>query len=281
MKKVLKILLFLGLIVVVGYNSFILYLKIDNVTFKQKLMTEKLNYDTVRYYKINKEIRELQKLCSIPDIKKLQNGVVFIEDIFGMGSGVVIRKTNEKIFILTCYHVVEDTIKINKELKKEAKELSEEYDTLSVTVGYYKSATIRKGTLSGEVTYNGYVVKYNKKYDLALIEIEIVDDNLEILPVALKEPDIGDEIYAVGYPLGVDRNVSKGILSSKTDDFLYYVIDTMITFGNSGGGAFNNKGELIGVPSRVCGYGNRIPESSMGLIVRLEHIKEFLKEKKK
>jgi S1-C subfamily serine protease len=79
------------------------------------------------------------------------------------------------------------------------------------------------------------------------------------------------------------RTVSKGILANKIVGF--YLTDSTTTFGNSGGGLYNKKGELIGIPSNVLGYAGGldkegkvtfVPESSLGLSRDLPTIKAFL-----
>ncbi len=44
---------------------------------------------------------------------------------------------------------------------------------------------------------------------------------------------VGDEAYIVGYPLGIDRWVTKGIVSDIYSDS--YILDINVNFGNSGG----------------------------------------------
>jgi serine protease Do len=60
----------------------------------------------------------------------------------------------------------------------------------------------------------------------------------------------GQSVFAIGSPLGLDRTVSQGIVSSRNrlvDGQLYIQTTTQINPGNSGGPLFNLRGEVIGV----------------------------------
>jgi len=204
------------------------------------------------------------------DVKLLLKSNVFVRGFFGTGAGTVIKKTENRMYILTCYHVVEDIVKFN-----------EMGLPMGATVGYSKTDELN--TVVGMIVYGAKIIKSNKDKDLALLEVRIVDNELEARPIAENEPQKGDTVYSIGSPLGLLRTISKGILSNKEDGF--YISDNTTTFGNSGGGLFNIKGELIGVPSNVTGYsagtdknGDEIfvPESGLGLSRDLSTVRSFL-----
>lgn len=218
----------------------------------------------------NKILHSLLDSFKKTDSQLLLKSSVFVRDYTSSGAGTVIKKTENKMYILTCYHVVNNVIFLN-----------EIGLALKVTVGYSK--TDKYNYIAGLMIYGAKVIKFDKNRDLALLEVNIVDKELEARPIAKNEPEKGDTIYSVGNPLGTLRTISKGILANKEKGF--YLTDNTITFGNSGGGLFNNKGELIGVPSKVMAYvfenkdGTELisPESGLGLSIDLKTIKEFLK----
>jgi serine protease Do len=68
---------------------------------------------------------------------------------------------------------------------------------------------------------------------------------------------VGDQVLAVGNPLGVGESVSAGIVSAKNRDILdtpfdsFIQTDAAINHGNSGGPLFNPRGEVIGVNTAI------------------------------
>ena len=69
---------------------------------------------------------------------------------------------------------------------------------------------------------------------------------------------VGDQVLAVGNPLGVGELVSAGIVSAKNRDILdtpfdsFIQTDAAINHGNSGGPLFNTRGEVIGVNTAIA-----------------------------
>lgn len=63
------------------------------------------------------------------------------------------------------------------------------------------------------------------------------------------EVSIGETVYAIGTPSGLDLTLSRGLVSSKreSDDIRLIQTTAAISPGSSGGGLFNEYGELIGI----------------------------------
>jgi S1-C subfamily serine protease len=146
----------------------------------------------------------------------------------GNGSGFFI---NEKGYIATNYHVIED-----------AKDIQIEY--------------FQKGI---KQIYKAKVIVSDKQNDLAILKID--DVNLRTLPripyvfnTSIK--DVGTEVFALGYPIanvmGEEVKFTDGKISSKTGlqgDVRVYQISAPIQPGNSGGPLFDTKGNLVGITS--------------------------------
>ncbi len=106
----------------------------------------------------------------------------------------------------------------------------------------------------------GRISATDEIYDLAILEVQdfsgtpiATEDhghpsvNLEII-----EPSLGEDIFILGYPGGIEFNITKGIYSGFTalyDEIGYYKTDAVINRGNSGGAAFDASGNFIGVPT--------------------------------
>ena len=88
------------------------------------------------------------------------------------------------------------------------------------------------------------VLGYSEKYDYMVFEIE--GDSFDYIPVNTDGIEIGDEVYAIGSPLGFENTISNGLISQKHRDFLYQ-ISVPIDHGSSGGALINKYGEAVGI----------------------------------
>ncbi len=175
------------------------------------------------------------------------------EETTSVGSGVIIKETDEYIYIVTNYHVVEDAT------------------TLSVT---FVDDTTSEAVLCGA----------DEDVDIAVIMVakaDISSDTLSSIAVAAigssDDMVVGDEVVAIGNALGYGQSVTYGIISaldrtvSSSDgtEATYIQTDAAINPGNSGGALFNMSGELIGIntaklsSTEVEGMGYAIPISSV------------------
>ena len=92
--------------------------------------------------------------------------------------------------------------------------------------------------------------------DLAVLSVEDLPDETDALPFVESEPAIGQEVLAIGNPLGLDASVSQGIVSGTnralpspagTSIPATIQTDAPINPGNSGGPLVNLDGEVLGV----------------------------------
>lgn len=90
------------------------------------------------------------------------------------------------------------------------------------------------------------VVGFDKENDLALLKIEGVTGK----PLPLNRDDstaIGDDVYAVGNPEGLEGTFSQGIVSALRKSEGLLQLTAPISHGSSGGAVLNNRGEVIGI----------------------------------
>jgi len=151
-------------------------------------------------------------------VAKVEPAVVRVETEYSMGSGMVVDTSR---YVLTCNHVVEGV----------------------------QSAIIM---FMGGEQYQGIVVGRDEPRDLAIIKI--ITGGLDLSIVTLGNSaklDVGKDVIAVGYPLGLEGKVtaSRGIVSAfrNIDGVNYIQTDAALNPGNSGGPLINLKGEVVGI----------------------------------
>jgi serine protease Do len=128
-------------------------------------------------------------------------------------------------------------------------------------------------------TYTAKVIGTDPRTDLALIKIDGKND-FPYVKFADHAPRVGDWVVAVGNPFGLGGTVTAGIISARGrdigvdpyDDFIQ--IDAPINKGNSGGPAFNVRGNVIGVNTAIyspsggsVGIGFDIPADTAKMVV--------------
>jgi serine protease Do len=180
----------------------------------------------------------------------LGSGVVQVRTPAGLGSGFFI---NPDGFLITNFHVVEGETQISVVV----------YD-------------VKNGQMERKVFKLVRIVALNKFGDLALLHIEDKDAP-RFVSVPLGEADklsVGDHVFAIGSPLGLERTVTEGILSTKTREIeggLYLQTTAQINPGNSGGPLFNLRGEVVGVTNMKMSFGE-----GLGFAIPVESVKFFL-----
>lgn len=107
----------------------------------------------------------------------------------------------------------------------------------------YKGLEVIK-TVDGKKYQIKEVLGYSEKYDYIVFQIE--GDSFDYIPVNSHGIEIGDEVYAIGSPLGLENTMSSGLISQKHRDFLYQ-ISVPIDHGSSGGALINKYGEAVGI----------------------------------
>ena len=151
----------------------------------------------------------------------------------GSGSGFVIQNQG-KYYVVTNAHVVET-----------ASDANESIYVFSITRNKY------------EVKIKGG----DSFYDFAILEF-VGQPGKEITTLAFSktEPRIGEQVYAIGNPLGeYPYTVSDGIVSAKnrarggiTGRYGFLQSTATVIWGNSGGPLINAKGEVVGINSQIA-----------------------------
>ncbi len=171
----------------------------------------------------------------------------------GLGSGIIVRRSGDTVYVLTNGHVA-----------GEAEEIS-----ISLSDG-------RK--------FNGTLVGTDPRRDLALVRFE----TRQAVPIAtLGDSDsaqVGDWVLAIGNPLGFESTVTAGIVSgigrraipgSDIAEFTDYIqTDASINPGNSGGALANIRGEVIGINTWIAAPGGG--SIGLGFAIPINNVKSVI-----
>jgi S1-C subfamily serine protease len=76
------------------------------------------------------------------------------------------------------------------------------------------------------------------------------------IPIAQNNPEIGEDVFAIGNPLGFEHTLSKGIVSGYRNNKSLIQTTAEITRGSSGGPLMNMKGEVVGITTAGMGEAN-------------------------
>ncbi len=183
-------------------------------------------------------------------VKELGESVVQVRTPSGLGSGFIL---NPEGFLITNFHVIEGETEI------------------SVEVYHWTDGELERKTYK-----QVRIIALNKFGDLALLKI---DDKgaPKFKGVRLGSSEalaVGDSVFAIGSPMGLERTVTEGIVSTKTRQMageLYLQTTAQINPGNSGGPLFDLHGEVVGITNMKITFGE-----GLGFAIPVESVKYFL-----
>ena len=169
----------------------------------------------------------------------------------GSGSGWVLDQEGH---IVTNYHVISGS------------------DVISVALS------------ESEDAFPAQIVGSDPQNDIAILKIDAPREFL--FPVELGESRtvrVGQKIYAIGNPFGLERTMTVGIISSlnrtlrsKNDRLMKNIIqiDAALNQGNSGGPLLDNEGKVIGMNTAIAtltgqntGVGFAVPASTISRVI--------------
>jgi serine protease Do len=196
---------------------------------------------------------QLEKKTIEECVEQFSEAVVKVSSPVGMGSGFFI---NDEGFLITNYHVIEKETRI-------------EITVFSKTPSGFEKEKYKKVKIEA----------INPFTDLALLKVEDLEDK-KVSFVYLGDIDqaiVGEDVFAIGNPLGLERTVTNGLISTKSRAFqglVYIQTNADINPGNSGGPLFNLAGEVIGVTN--MGY---IFFGGLGFAIPVNYVKHFIENR--
>ena len=170
----------------------------------------------------------------------------------GLGSGVIVRRTGDTVYVLTNNHVA----------------------------GKATNITVK---LNDGQEFEGKLVGADERQDIALVSFDAKDAE-GVIVATLGDSDkvqTGDICLAMGAPLGYRQSVTQGIVSAtgrsgdqigNMNDFIQ--TDAAINQGNSGGPLVNIYGEVIGINTWIAsGSGGSV---GLGFALPINSVKKAI-----
>lgn len=169
----------------------------------------------------------------------------------GLGSGVIVRRVDNTLYVLTNNHVAGGATKISVKLN-DGRE------------------------------FEGKLVGADSRMDIALVSFESTDNTIPVAKLGDSD-DVraGDICLAFGAPLGYSQSVTQGIVSaternepgmSNINDFIQ--TDAAINQGNSGGPLVNIYGEVIGINTWIASSSGG--SQGLGFAIPINNIKSTI-----
>lgn len=101
--------------------------------------------------------------------------------------------------------------------------------------------------IGSEVTYKvAEVVQNSAESDFILFKVDC--DNTNYIPIANDRPSVGEKVFAIGSPRGLENTFSSGEVSQWREQNLMQ-ISALIDHGSSGGALINEYGAVVGITS--------------------------------
>jgi S1-C subfamily serine protease len=140
-------------------------------------------------------------------------------------------------------------------------------------------------TLADQTSVPARYVGGAPEKDLAVLKIDVPEDKLFPIPIGTSEDlQVGQLVYAIGNPFGLDQTLTTGVVSALGREIRSLVegrtiqnviqTDAAINPGNSGGPLLDSSGRLIGVNTAIyspsgssAGIGFAIPVDEVNRVV--------------
>ena len=196
---------------------------------------------------------DLKKTTIEKCVDAVSEAVVKVSSPGGSGSGFFL---NEEGYLITNYHVIERETKIEVTVFQKAR-------------NGFERKTFKKIKIEA----------INPFVDLALLKVEDLGDTKAkfVYLGDIGGIKAGEAVFAIGSPLGLERTVTNGVISSTNRAFeglIYIQTNADINPGNSGGPLFNLAGEVIGVTN--MGY---IFYGGLGFAIPVNYVKHFIENR--
>lgn len=181
----------------------------------------------------------------------------------GAGSGFIIRE-NDELYVITNAHVIENASK----------------DDSSIFVYGFNREEFEVELVGGDSWLDIAVLRFKNQ----------PTEDIETLSFSDKNPKLGEQVYAIGTPLGTHPNsVTDGIISGLnrttnglTGKYGYLQHTATVIWGNSGGPLVNRSGQVVGLNTSIHFAngpdGNKYLQQQMNFALASEIAKKTVSE---
>ena len=115
------------------------------------------------------------------------------------------------------------------------------------------------------------VIFKSKEEDFIIFQVNCTNTNY--IPIASSKPKIGERVYAIGSPRGLENTFSSGEVSQWRADNLMQ-ISALIDHGSSGGALINEYGEVVGITSGSFADGS---QANLNYAWSIDAVKPYVK----
>jgi serine protease Do len=185
--------------------------------------------------------------------RKYGEAVIMVSTPSGLGSGFIIHPDG---YAITNAHVIQGETKIK------------------CTVFEQRELDFRRREIQ-----DVEIIAVNNQLDLALIKLKHPDNKPfpTVYVQGTEDLQAGQEVFAIGAPLGLERTLSQGVIATTQRNFegmTYIQTTAQINPGNSGGPLFNTKGEVIGVTNMKIPFGE-----GLGFAIPARYVRDFIRNR--
>src|SRR5574344_291889 len=117
------------------------------------------------------------------------------------------------------------------------------------------------------------IIQRNEENDFIIFVVDV--RNNSYIPIAHTKPLVGEKVFAIGSPRGLENTFSSGEVSGWRDKNLMQ-IDALIDHGSSGGALINERGEVFGITSGTFCDGS---QANLNYAWSIEVLKPYLDTK--
>lgn len=196
-------------------------------------------------------------------VASTMDSVVNLESSRGLGAGVIVDPSG---IVLTNHHVIAEALRPPPTI-------------FGATLGEQPVLSAR---FANDRKVGASVLVADPGEDLAIVRLIPPSGEEPVFEAATIGRSsalvVGEEVFAIGNPLGLRNTVSRGIVSAldrtgimSNEQRALIQLDASINVGNSGGPLFNLRGELVGI---VTARGQRA--QGIAFALPMDHVRGFL-----